>query len=60
MTGPLEVKLTDGTTVRIVTSPTPIGWSAVTDNYDLGSPQGMGFTRHEAMVDLVDQLEDAI
>jgi hypothetical protein len=67
MTGPLEVKLTDGTVVRIIVTydypPIPdrrFDWSAVTDNYDLGSPQGTGATRHEAMADLVDQLEDAI
>jgi hypothetical protein len=54
---PLEIKLTSGETVRILTSPNPIGWSAVTDNYDLGSPQGLGKTRMEAITDLVDQLE---
>jgi hypothetical protein len=57
---PLEVKLMNGETVRILTSPNPTGWSAVTDNYDLGSPQGEGKTRMEAITDLVDQLEDGL
>jgi hypothetical protein len=60
MTAPLEVILTNGEFVRILTSPTPIGWAAFTDNYDLGSPQGLGRTRGEAMADLVDQLEDRL
>lgn len=34
-------------------------WSAVTDNYDLGSPIGRGHTEAEAIADLKMQLEDA-
>lgn len=60
MNTPLEVILCSGEFVRILTSPTPIGWAAFTDNYDLGSPQGTGRTRGEAMADLVDQLQDAL
>jgi hypothetical protein len=56
---PLEIKLTNGETVRIVTKQYR-DWFAVTDNYDLGSPTGHGATRMEAITHLVEQLEDAI
>jgi hypothetical protein len=32
-------------------------WSAVTDDYDLGSPIGYGATEAQAVADLVEQLE---
>jgi len=33
-------------------------WSAVPENYDLGSPIGYGRTKQEAVDDLLDQLEE--
>ena len=33
-------------------------WSAVTEDYDLGSPIGHGATKAEAVADLLEQLEE--
>lgn len=33
-------------------------WSAIDDNYDLGSPIGHGATEQEAIQDLLDQIEE--
>lgn len=33
-------------------------WTAVTDNYDLGSPMGHGATEADAIADLMMQLEE--
>ena len=52
-------------TDRIITKfdPPPIGtrqfdWTALTEDYDLGSPIGYGRTEEEAIADLKEQLEE--
>ena len=46
---------------RNIYPPIPIrefDWTAVTDNYDLGSPVGYGRTEQEAIADLLMQIEE--
>ena len=47
---------------RFVHPPIPdrrFDWSAVTDDYDLGSPIGYGATKEAAITDLMEQLEES-
>jgi hypothetical protein len=51
--------------MKIITNyaypPIPIrqfDWSAITDNYEAGSPIGYGETKDQAVADLLDQLDE--